>query len=73
MLLPSSISMTHPLHPSMLRSSLPGECLGLPCPRWSPVLGNPDLWPWFLSRLPPHLVAWALNLVMESESEFTQV
>lgn len=25
------------------------------------------------ARLPPHLVAWALNLVMESESEFTQV
>ncbi|XP_051024725.1 adrenocortical dysplasia protein homolog isoform X2 [Acomys russatus] len=25
------------------------------------------------ARLPPHLAAWALNLVMESESEFTQV
>lgn len=72
-LLHSSINTRHPLPPSTPRSKLPGECLGWPCPCWSPVLRNPDLWVWFLSRLSPQLVTWALNIVMESESELTQV
>lgn len=69
-LLHSSINMRNPLPPSTPRSKLPGECLGRPSLCWAPVLGNPDLWVWLLSRLSPQLVAWALNIVMESESEF---
>lgn len=68
----SSINMRHPLPPSMPRFKLPGECLVLFHLYWSPVSDNHDLRLWFLSRLPPQLVAWALNLVMESESELTQ-
>lgn len=72
-LLRSSINMRPPLPPSTPRSKLPGECLGWPRLCWSLVLGDPDLWMCFLSRLSPQLVAWALNIVMESESELTQV
>lgn len=68
----SSINMRHPLPPSIPRSKLPGEC-GVALPVLVTSLRCPDLLVWFLSRLSPQLVAWALNIVMQSESELTQV
>lgn len=75
MVLPSSMSTSHPAPPCVPRSKLSGECQGLP-PAFSHQSQSPLPYSHgFLPRLPPQLVAWALHFLMEPqlESELTQV
>lgn len=72
---PSSMSTSPPVPPSVPRSKLSGECLGLPPPLVTRSQCPLTYSHGSLPRLPPQLVAWALHFLMEPqlESELTQV